>query len=555
MTTFNRHIIVWFLLASAIMCSLGYIAYRSSARLDEQNQWVIHTYKVMMRLDQLIIHFKEGQTALRGYVITGEPRHHEMVMSTRDKVDEDFVELTRMVGDNQTQLRHIDNLKANSAKSLDFADKILAAYAESGMDAAIALVRTGIGQARIDKNQEIVDVMMQVEYDLLHQRQQAVEDASYVSLLIGAGGLFSCLLILSIVFWTIHRETHRRANTERSLQGLLTQMEAVNYERQQIAQMSDFLQSCRTQGETHELIRQNMPRLFPGSHGSLAIISNSRNQLDVALNWGDDQSIQAQFSPDDCWALRRGKLHIVTAGTTEPDCSHLITRMPESVCVPLLAHGETLGVLYIASADRGYFNERRMLLLRTIAEQVSLAMANMKLQHTLRMQTLKDPLTQLYNRRYMESSLEREILRARRNDQPLSVLMLDVDHFKRFNDTHGHDAGDQLLKEFARLLNRNVRGEDIACRYGGEEFIIILPTAPLEIAQARAEKIIEQTRNLHIRHNQEELGKLSVSIGISVYPHHADDVEMLIKSADRALYKAKHAGRDRFMVADSVIAS
>src|SRR5690606_3673426 len=141
------------------------------------------------------------------------------------------------------------------------------------------------------------------------------------------------------------------------------------------------------------------------------------------------------------------------------------------LCLPMIAQGEMLGVLTLSSGTAVTSENREIAI--AACEQISLAMANLKLQETLRSQSLRDPLTGLFNRRYLEASFEREIQRAERRQQPLSLLMIDIDHFKRFNDTFGHDAGDALLAQFGSLLGRVVRSDDVICRYGGEEFTIL----------------------------------------------------------------------------------
>lgn len=549
MTSFNRRIVIWFAIATVLIGALSFAAYHSVRDLVRQNNWVSHTYDVLMLLDDVLVQLKEIQTSLRGYVLTGDVSYLAHFDVSKDVVEQKLGMLSAKVADNPPQAARAKKLEEAARLVVEWAERQGETYRVEGEKAAVAMVRTGIGQQRITAAASIIATMGETENTLMAERRESVRAALIWTALLGMAGLMAILGILMLVFWLISRETRRRARTEQSLQAAVATMEATNTERRQIAQLSEFLQSCRSKQEIHDLLQQNIPNLFPGTHGSIGITSNSRNLIEVVSNWGGETSTVSPFPPDDCWAMRRGKMHVVTYGAPEPDCSHLLTRMPESVCVPLMAHGETLGMLYMATTERAYFSDARLLLLRTVCEQVSLAMANMQLQDTLRMQSLRDPLTQLFNRRYMESSLERELLRARRNAQPLSVLMLDVDHFKRFNDTYGHDAGDALLKEFAKTMIAQVRGEDIACRYGGEEFLLILPGADQKVASARAEQILESMRRIQLRHHQQLIGDITVSIGIALYPAQAEEVEPLVKAADKALYQAKREGRDRYIIA------
>jgi diguanylate cyclase (GGDEF)-like protein len=171
-----------------------------------------------------------------------------------------------------------------------------------------------------------------------------------------------------------------------------------------------------------------------------------------------------------------------------------------------------------------------------------------RMVNALRQQSVHDPLTGLYNRRYLEQTLERELKRAKRENKPLAVIMADADHFKQINDTYGHDCGDKVLLSFAALLTQHVRGGDIACRFGGEEFIFIMPDAPLAVALSRAEQIRLAAESLGVDHDGKYIGPTTLSLGVAVYPYHGHDAQTLLKNADIALYAAKAGGRNRTSV-------
>jgi diguanylate cyclase (GGDEF)-like protein len=172
------------------------------------------------------------------------------------------------------------------------------------------------------------------------------------------------------------------------------------------------------------------------------------------------------------------------------------------------------------------------------------------LRDALRAQSMRDPLTGLYNRRYLTEMLDREIRRAARAEQPLGILMLDLDHFKKFNDTYGHEAGDTVLRETASFLVRSIRAEDFVCRYGGEEFVVVLPTADLRIAGLRAEAIRARLREIVIMHQGRSLGLVTASIGVAALPQHGTTEREILQAADAALYRAKKAGRDRVVLGE-----
>jgi diguanylate cyclase (GGDEF)-like protein/PAS domain S-box-containing protein len=187
--------------------------------------------------------------------------------------------------------------------------------------------------------------------------------------------------------------------------------------------------------------------------------------------------------------------------------------------------------------------------IRDITERKQAQDALLKSQALLREQSVRDHLTGLFNRRYMEETLERELLRASRKGLSLGIMMLDVDHFKRFNDTWGHAAGDKILHELGSLLLRQFRREDIASRYGGDEFIIILPDASREVALERANRLCEHTRRLKTHFKGHTFEMITFSVGVAASPENGITSTEILKAADTALYLAKHEGRGRVVVA------
>ena len=339
------------------------------------------------------------------------------------------------------------------------------------------------------------------------------------------------------------------------LSRLVSQLERRNSEGNLLSQFSDLLQACPTAEESYGVIGQFLPRLLPGLDCALYLYRASRDRLEAVATAGTlagsgrDQS----FNPDACWALRLGRAHAFTDGTLT--CSH-VGEPPAGgyLCVPITARGDTLGVLHVRYQAAGAPGEpdpwlERLRLTETIAERLALALANVNLREALRHQAVRDPLTGLFNRRYMQETLERELSRAARSGHDGAVLFLDLDHFKQFNDTHGHSAGDALLREIGSLFRGRLRAEDIACRYGGEEFLLIMPETPLAVAVERAETLRKEVAGLHVKHFDQLLDAVSMSVGIAMFPHQGDSGEQIVHTADEALYRAKQAGRNRVCVA------
>ena len=315
--------------------------------------------------------------------------------------------------------------------------------------------------------------------------------------------------------------------------------------------MGELLQACVAEDEAYEVVGRFAGDFFPRYAGAVFVTSASRNVVEARAHWATTPTADwTIFKPDECWALRRGRPHLVESTTNGLLCSHLPQPVPPAyLCLPLNAQGESLGILYLAARDPATtWPESLQQLVATVADQLALAVANLKLRESLRNQSIRDPLTSLFNRRYLEETLERELRRAERSQGKLGVVMMDLDQFKQFNDTFGHDAGDLLLREFGRLLQSMVRGGDVACRYGGEEFVLVMPDADADVTRERADRIREAVKHLFVSYRGQSVGAVSVSAGIAVFPEHGVTGSALVQAADAALYRAKNAGRDRVIV-------
>lgn len=317
-----------------------------------------------------------------------------------------------------------------------------------------------------------------------------------------------------------------------------------------LAKMAELLQSCADLKDVFSIVAGMAPKVFPEFRGTILLLNSSRKMLEMAVQWSDCQLPAPVFEPQDCWALRTGHVHVVPAGDLTAPCAHTHAGKYAYFCVPLLSQGEAVGILHFQLSQPREPVESELSFSSTFAEQIGLSIANIRLREALRNQSIRDPLTTLYNRRYLEETMERETRRAVRAEHGLGVLVLDLDHFKTFNDTYGHEAGDAVLREFASFLSRSVRAEDIVCRYGGGEFVVVLPMADIDASQARAERICAKLRELPVLHRGRSVGKVTVSVGVAVLPANGTSPKELLEAADAALYRAKREGRDRVMLAE-----
>ncbi len=371
----------------------------------------------------------------------------------------------------------------------------------------------------------------------------------------------------------ISRDITERIGAEEDLQKANLQLTEQVDQISRLNELEEQLQACANVEEVYQVTARLLRPLFRTESGALYVINNSRNKVETAVTWGAPPLKEQTFGLDDCWALRRGQLHMSGGERANIPCQHVMAAASAprgaerrdagltpalapafSVCVPLLAQGETLGILHLRPAPddalHHELDESRQQLARLAADSVGLALANMKLRDTLRQQSIRDPLTDLYNRRYMEESLERELRRSARNLRPVGVIMLDLDHFKRVNDKYGHEAGDAVLQQLGYFLSQHLRGGDIACRFGGEEFILILPEASIEQTARRAEQYRQGFNATPLLYNGRAIESVTMSLGVASYPDYGSTSEAVLRAADTALYRAKHEGRDRVAVAE-----
>jgi diguanylate cyclase (GGDEF)-like protein/PAS domain S-box-containing protein len=324
------------------------------------------------------------------------------------------------------------------------------------------------------------------------------------------------------------------------------ELERRNREIVMVSEMGNLLQSCASSEEAYDVLARFARRLFSADSGAI-FIRRDANLLEPVANWGELGGEQPAFGSEGCWALRRGLIHVGGDSQLQPRCGHVGDLSSDYVCVPMMAQSQSMGVVHLrrrsaspAAIDRASSWDSTLSLATALAEHVALALANIQLRDTLRTQSIRDPLTDLFNRRFFDDYVARELRRANRSGSPISILMLDIDHFKQFNDDFGHATGDVVLVELGRLLKSQLRGADVACRFGGEEFALVLPDCSIIAAARKADELLERVRDLNVAGT---VGAITLSIGVSAFPVHGLSVQPLIEAADVALYAAKRSGR------------
>ncbi|MBJ7898537.1 MAG: diguanylate cyclase [Cyanobacteria bacterium RI_101] len=328
-------------------------------------------------------------------------------------------------------------------------------------------------------------------------------------------------------------EELRQVNQE--LENNLNELKQRNAEMLLLSGIIDYLQSCSTVKDACAVISALSQPLFPDCSGGIFILAPQKDYLERVTFWGNPVCSDDLFTSLDCWALRRGRSHWVGRGQHDLFCNHVNHQhLPaESLCLPLIAQGETLGLLSLCAFKDGALPEIRQQLAKTVTEQLSLAIANLRLREQLQEQSLQDPLTALFNRRYLEQFLIQELARAKRHRYSVGVLMMDIDRFKNVNDTLGHEAGDRVLTAIGALLKNNIRASDVACRYGGEEMTIILPDTSLTDAYQKAEFLRRVIAELSLDYGQITLDSITASFGVACYPDHGERAKALIPQVDK----------------------
>jgi diguanylate cyclase (GGDEF)-like protein len=367
-------------------------------------------------------------------------------------------------------------------------------------------------------------------------------------------GSRGCVAVLRDL--TGHRFAEKSLRSEcNQLTGRARTLEQRLQELTLLGEMEDMLQVCDSPQKTYSLLAHFAEKLFVEDSGALRLLRSRKRLLETAVVWGENPPAQKPFPSENCTAIKAGRATGLQGGIFP--CRHAAAASAaHSLCLPVTGQGEILGSLELVLAvpheqsKDVHFADAIRRRAMTVAGHFGRALINLRIRQTLRGFSIRDPLTGLFNRRYLDEVLDREIHRAKRANRPLCVIMLDVDHFKLFNDAHGHPAGDVLLRSIARMLQSRTRREDVTCRYGGEEFVMILPEAPLVVARQRAEELRAEAIHLRVKQNGRSHKPVTISLGVAVLPQDGLNARELLATADRHLYIAKQAGRDKVVTGD-----
>lgn len=352
----------------------------------------------------------------------------------------------------------------------------------------------------------------------------------------------------------VQERTEELSQANNKLKGFVEKLHASNMDLRVLNDVDEVLHSCQTVQDAFPTVVKAIQQLFPDSSGHISCYDDELEHFKAGVKWGDaEHRLGDTFTHEECSAIA-GETSFHGYGPNKAvTCSELQNMNDEHYfCRPLRIGSETLGLLHFqygmdaSYEDQEEWRQSRKNLAATLAEHMAMGLSNIRLRQKLAEDAVRDPLTRQFNRRYMENVLEQEMARAKRNEgKSFAVVLLDVDHFKVFNDTHGHQAGDHVLIQLGGLLASQTRKGDVVCRYGGEEFLLILTNASMGNALKRAESIRAAVERLCIEYEGSSLGPITISAGVTDLRSGDDGIDSIIRRADDALYRAKESGRNK----------
>jgi diguanylate cyclase (GGDEF)-like protein len=490
-----------------------------------------------------------AETAQRGFVITGDEAFLDPYHTAVNGIPA-LQEALRNELASPADAQRGAAIELGTATKLRTVALTIELRREHGFEKAAAFIAAGSGRAQMDSLRRLIGKELEIDAVRradLSDRLLAISNSAANASLVAT---ITNILFLGGVLLAASRVLRQRDAAERKAQAAADQArlttERISQQNDLLFRSAELMHSLELAESTDEsagVIASYLPQLLPDLSGSLYLYNNSRDILERKAGWGSVAGEPEMIEALDCWALRRGSPHAYAGGEGGLACRHARNLAMDRLCLPLVTQGEVIGCLTITGAGLVHGAEDQRAWIGQLAEQLGLALSNVRLRVSLRQQSIIDPLTQLYNRRYMDEVLKRELARADRNGVPVSVLVLDLDHFKRINDTYGHEAGDAILRKVALTLRENIRSCDVACRMGGEEMVVLLPDCGIEHALKRADALRLAIAAGDVLHAGQRIGA-TASIGVASYPGQANTAQTLVHAADLALYEAKHSGRN-----------
>lgn len=554
----ERKFKIWLFIVFAAMLMTVVIPFRTVAWTQDIDIELQQSEDNVAGFQQLLLLLRDAESGQRGFAITGKESFLEPYHTALARID--------------PVKQKIKSLHTNSIapgemnQALALTDMKLAELAETielrrsgGFGAVEPVISSAKGKEYMDRIGALVGAWIERENGRRAQLSGELQAKTRVAAYINLGAVLVGMALLAIVLTFIFQMMREREasslaleKSSRELNAGLAELERRNSEIETMAKMNQAIESAASLKETTEIIAIHCAKLLPAFSGGLYLFRNSRDLVVREEQWGPSASMPDAMELNDCWGLRKGHPHM--AGKGDLCCTHYSISGGDErhLCIPLIAQGEVLGMisLELSGAETGAAApHREEVLVHALSEQVALGLSNARLREMLRQQSIVDPLTGLFNRRYMDETLKRELSRAARKSMPVSVILLDVDHFKKVNDTYGHDVGDAVLAAVSNCLKSGIREGDLACRFGGEELVLVLPECGKDDAVLRAEALRQAIPNVGLQSGSHPAIRVTASFGVATFPGNGKEAAALLQAADHAMYAAKRSGRDRVVAA------
>ena len=529
--------------------------------LKQSNQNTLASRGKIELLDNVLLNMVDAETGMRGYVITGNTKFLQPYFNAIGRVNILLLQLEQSFASGEHSVAQAQLLEQKIRHSLERIEDTISVRQMEGEEAATDMIVGGEGKKRMDAVRTDTANLRLIESNILNELK--IEQAK-VGVSTNIAMIFLTIIdiaLFSAAFLYLLRSLRTSRTTEHELNLLHREtlaksrlLTGQNNIKNLQARLNETLQTVYTQEEAYVAISTYCSQLFPKYAGAFYIKSHSKDYFERMSQWGEVRQVEG-FEPNECWAVRSNNVYHYDVVARDMPCKHIEAghHHAQAICIPVSTSDEMLGILTLIDPASGTsqgtaFDQDLETIAKEVVGHIGLAITNLRLRENLKRSAIVDPLTGLYNRRYLNETLSREMARAQRGKQTLGIIMLDVDHFKSFNDNYGHEAGDLVLKEVGGRLKQACRASDIACRYGGEEFVLVLPEASFEIVNVRAEEIRNGIKDISLMYGGVALPQITISAGVSMFPDNGQIADVLLKAADDALYQAKRNGRDQVHV-------
>lgn len=546
-----------FILMLAFLVVMAWGGYSSTRELLNAQSYVQRTHEVLHEMDGVEDGIQDARESWLHYVLTPEKQDQVSFADAEVRIWTQLANVYRLDTEHQQAIEKLRGLIKDELSQLS--DDMQTKRTK-------LIYHTKESDEKRDRVRDAIQNFKDEEVRILRDRNAAAEQrAEQITQSVTVRiVLFS--IFMGALFMLVMRDSKKLRIAEQKalfaqtrLEGSLLQLQSETENSRLLNELQADFQICVNAHEAYKVAATYLHKLIPGSGGSVFSLYGAEDRIEAVAVWPETEEPfgSGTYSTEDCCAVRGGRLHTHLDTPRGLSCRHFHGPTPAAyICFPLSALGETLGILHVHAASASLFTASRLTLIQQIGEYAALRLANLKLKEKLQDQSIRDPLTGLYNRRFLETTLEQQ-LRNFSHEQDgigIGIVMADIDGFKLFNDTFGHEAGDHVLREIGSLLRRCVRSEDIVCRYGGEEFLAVIPESSPESVCERAELMRNAISKLELEHAGRPLGRITASFGISFAQNNEISSDTLLRRADEALYVAKRSGCDCVRVCESVAA-